>query len=98
LKGWGGDKHYAKKIIFCYFPEDTLPLFKTEHTEGFARAIASQEMEQIESKSEEKCGKSYDNLSIGQRYEVLTEILLEAKKKYLSDLKDLDNALFVKAL
>jgi len=98
LKGWGGDKHYAKKIIFCYFPEDTLPLFKTEHTEGFVKAIASQEMEQIESKSEEKYGKSYDNLSIGQKYEVLTEILLEAKKKYLSDLKDLDNALFVKAL
>jgi hypothetical protein len=98
LKGWGRDKHYAKKIVFCYFPEDTLPLFKTEHAEGFVRAIAPQEIEQIENKSQKKYGKPYDELSVGQRYEILTEILLGLKKKYLNDLKDFNNALFVKAL
>ena len=98
LKGWGEDKHYAKKLIFCYFPEDTLPVFKTEHAEGFVKSIIEEGIEQVESNSKKKYGNSYDNLSIGQKYEILTEILLSTKKKYLDDLKDFNNALFVKAL
>ena len=98
LKGWGRDKHYAKKLIFCYFPEDTLPLFKTEHAEGFVKSIVWGGMEQIESNSEKRYGKSYDNLSVGQKYEILTGILLRTKNKYLGELKNFDNAVFVRTL
>jgi len=28
LSGWGGDRHYAKKLVFCYYPDEVVPIFK----------------------------------------------------------------------
>ena len=77
LKGWGADKHYAKKIIFCYFPEDTLPVFKTAQLEGLVGTLSGGD--QYKSKAT-KYGKSYDDLSVGQKYEILTATFMDIKK------------------
>lgn len=91
---WGGDKHFAKKIIFCYFPEKGIPIFKTEHMEHFVEVLGlAPEKEKI---SNQKFNKSYDSLTLGEKYEVLTDLLLRAKAK--TDLKDKDNAVFARAL
>ncbi|MCM8826886.1 MAG: hypothetical protein NC904_05135 [Candidatus Omnitrophica bacterium] len=94
LKGWGGDKHYVKKLIFCYFSEEILPLFKTKHAEGFVEMLLGGEKYKDKANS---YGMSYDDLTVGQKYEILMESLINIKKN-LSDFKNLDNALFVKAL
>ena len=96
LKGWGGDKHYAKKIIFCYYPDNILPLFKTEHVERFIEIISGNTL--YKNKAYDRYGRSYDDLTKGQKYEILMESLIDIKNVHLNDLKDLDNVLFVRAL
>ena len=39
IKFFGGDKNVAKKIIWCYYPHDFLPIFKTDDLEHFARNL-----------------------------------------------------------
>jgi len=74
-----------------------LPIYKTEHVEGLIKPLCHREWNKL-NKSRERYGKSYDGLSVGQRYELLYRDSAEREEKHLSDLKDLDNALFVKVL
>jgi len=91
---WGGDEHYAKKIIFCYFPEKMVPIFNTDHMEHFVDVLGlSDELDRVANR---KFNKSYEELTLGQAYGVLTEILLGAKEK--SILKDKDVVIFSRAL
>ena len=94
ISRWGGDKHFAKKLIFCYFPENTIPIFHSGHMEHFVEALGlSKEKERI---SKSKFNESYEGLSIGQKYEVLTEILLKAKEN--TALKDANISIYSRAL
>lgn len=86
---FGGDKHYAKKIIFCYSPETVLPIFSTEHFKHFASKLGVD----LESKAKEKHEKSYDELSIGQKYELLNDSILGLKGE-IGETKSWDNRWF----
>ena len=35
IKFFGGDKLIIKKILFLYYPDDVIPVFKTKHLEDF---------------------------------------------------------------
>jgi len=93
IKGWGGDKIIAKKVVFCYYPEQVLLIFKTEDLEHFLKNL------NIDFKKEAHSlfGKSYDALSIGQKFELLNNLLISFKNKS-PELKKLDNLLFAKFL
>jgi len=91
---WGGDKHFAKKIIFCYFPEKTIPIFNTNHMEHFVDELGLNE--EREKMSIRMFSRQYDDLTLGQKYEVLTEILLRAKDRTV--LKNANISIFMKAL
>lgn len=72
IRGFGGDKLVAKKIIFCYYPEEMLPIFKTEHLEHFARQLGADYTRDAYN----IYGKSYNMLSTGQKCELLNSVLL----------------------
>lgn len=74
IRGFGGDKLVAKKIVFCYYPERMLPIFKTEHLEHFASQVGAGYVQEAYS----AYGKSYNMLSIGQKCELLNGVLLRA--------------------
>ena len=95
LSGWGGVKHYAMKLIFCYYPEVIIPIFKTEHLEHFVNVLRL--WENIDERARGAFRKEYADLSMGQKYTLLNNILVESKKNR-ADLKDLDNALYMRFL
>lgn len=69
IRGLGGDRHIAKKIIFCFNHEtgEVLPIFKTTHLEHFFTEVVDQP------KSPGRYG------SLGETYEYLTSELLIVK-------------------
>lgn len=73
IKGLGGDRHIAKKIIFCfnYETNKVVPIFKTQDMEYF--------LDKINEKQEYPL--LYDNKSLGEKYEYLTEQILKAKQE-----------------
>jgi hypothetical protein len=79
IKGWGGDRIIAKKILFCYHPEEVLPIFKTEDFEHFARCLDISFQKEVHN----SYGKSYEILSIGQKFEVLNKAFIEFKSSTL---------------
>jgi hypothetical protein len=93
IKGFGGDKTIAKKIIFCYYPEKILPIFKMEDLEHFANQL------QIDFKKSayEFFGKSYEILSLGEKFEHLNNLLLQFKNKE-TEIKSWNNVLFTRFL
>jgi len=93
IKGFGGDRLIAKKIVFLYYPKEVLPIFKTEHLEYFARSLEYN----LDECAKEYWNKSYKDLSIGEKYELLNELLLRIKKS-VDRMKDWDNAYFARFL
>lgn len=93
IKGFGGDKTIAKKIIFCYYPEKIIPIFKTEDLEYFANQLKID----FKKNTYESTGKTYEILSIGQKFEYLNNLLLNFKNNEDS-IKKWDNLLFAKFL
>ncbi len=72
IRGFGGDRLVAKKIIFCYYPEKILPIFKTEHLEHFVRQLLGTDYSRD---AYSVYGKSYDMLTTGEKCEFLNSIL-----------------------
>jgi hypothetical protein len=93
IKRFGGDKTVAKKIIFCYYPEEVLPIFKTEHLEHFATKLKLD----FKKEAHDDYSKSYDVLSVGQKFELLNSIL-SGYRGSIERLKNWDNILFMKFL
>lgn len=93
IKFFGGDKNVAKKIIWCYYPEKFLPIFKTEDLEHFAKTLGLN----YERKAVDVKGLEYEKLSTGQKFELLNEVLLAFKKEH-SEFENWDNALFTRFL
>lgn len=74
IKHLGGDRHIAKKIIFCFNfeTEEILPIFKTSHLEHFLANIVERP----------ECPTNYDSLTLGEKYELLNSEVLKVKMKY----------------
>ena len=89
IKGFGGDRHIAKKILFCYYPERIMPIYKTEDLEEHAEVLGLEYRE----KSYERYKKDYNLLSVGQKFELFNDLFLNFKKQH-SKLKEWDNGLF----
>lgn len=73
IKHLGGDRHIAKKIIFCFNfeTEEILPIFKTSHLEHFLTNIVERP----------EYPTNYDSLTLGEKYELLNSEVLEVKMK-----------------
>ncbi|MFA5072024.1 MAG: hypothetical protein WC511_06780 [Candidatus Pacearchaeota archaeon] len=89
IKGFGGDKHIAKKIISCYYPKEIIPIFKTKDLKNFAEA-ADMDYRGV---AINKYGKEYDSLSPGEKFELLNGLFLSYKNQS-NEFKNWDNALF----
>lgn len=72
IKGLGGDRHIAKKIIFCfnYERDAVVPIFSTSHLEHFLNIIQETSWQPIQ----------YYNMNLGEKYEILTEELIKSKE------------------
>jgi len=92
IKGFGLDKQVAKKIIFCYSPK-ILPIFKTDDLEHFADILDLDYRQEAFN----TYGKDYDILSLGQKFELFNNIILNFKSKN-KILNKWDNAFFSRFL
>ena len=88
IKFFGRDKHLAKKIIFCYNTRKVLPVYKTEHLEHFASLIDPE----FKFK-ENNFQKEYEDLSIGEKFEYLNNIILKFKNEAIKT--EMDNNSFM---
>ena len=93
ISGFGGGKQIAKKILFCYYPDKIIPIFKIEDMEFFCEKL------DIEFRSyvKEKLGTEYEKLSEGKKFEMLNELLLKFKNEK-DWLRNVDNSYFVRFL
>jgi len=91
IRGFGGDKLIAKKILYCYFNEAIIPIFKTEDLEHFCKKLNIN----YEIEATKLYGKPYKNLTTGEKYELLNGLLMEFKRQYFPTL---DNPLFTRLL
>lgn len=78
IKGLGGDRHVAKKIIFLYNKEHVYPIFKTEHFEYFLNELGINRDEIATN----QFAIDYSNLSLGKKFEVLQTGLREFQKRH----------------
>ena len=86
ISGMGGDKHIAKKIIACY-DDNVLPIFKTSDMEYFFNLFVGKQ----------KLPSNYDSMSLGEKYQFLTQSLLGVKESFV-ETKDWDNSYFMRFL
>jgi hypothetical protein len=96
IRGFGGDKLIAKKIVFLYYPDRIIPILKTEHLERIIEGLGVSE-EELERRAEGSYKKGYDDLTLGERYELLNRVLLEFKGS-MEEFKGWDNAYFMRFL
>ena len=88
---WGGNKIVAKKIIFCYYPDEIVPIFNTKHAEKVAKKFGINYKEE----AEKRYKKNYKKLSTGEKSELLNELFMEYKEKELGLKRNrFDNVLF----
>lgn len=92
IAGFGGEnRQILKKIVNTYYPELTLPIFNTEHMEGFARYLRLDK----DSVSNEIYGRRYASLrGPGEIWHVLSEALIRERNEN-SHLKNEDNHYFM---
>jgi hypothetical protein len=86
ISGMGGDKLIAKKIITCY-NDNVLPIFRTADLEHFFNLLVGRQ----------KFPSNYDNMSLGEKFQFLTQALLNIKDSF-TETKEWDNAYFMRFL
>lgn len=74
------DRILPKKIIAYYYPKEVIPIFKTKHLREFIEILGA-EWERKE-RAKEHYGKDFKHLSLGQKHEILNNLLLDFKDKY----------------
>lgn len=94
ISGFGGDKHIAKKIISLYNPEETLPFFKTSILEDILSKTLNITRELWDQRAKIKFKNPYSKLSVGEKYEILTELALEWKNSH-EPFKNWSNVKFI---
>jgi len=80
IKFFGGDKHIAKKIVYCYYPEKVIPIFKTEELEHFCSTVGIDD-KALKTASVAKFGRDYENLNVGEQWQILNASFLELKSR-----------------
>ena len=90
---FGGERQIAKKIIFCYYPDKMIPVFRNEDMRIFCENFEID----YDRMSKEKFNEAYEDLTIGNKYELLNELLLNFKDG-ISWLKGIDNVYFMRFL
>ena len=90
IKRFGGDRHIAKKIISTYYPQEVIPIFKTQDLEHFSKELELG----VEGKALDQFDLPYDALSIGEKYQLFNDLLLDIKKEF-EKTREWDNAYFM---
>jgi hypothetical protein len=93
---FAGDRHVAKKIVHCYYPERVIPIFKTEELKHFCEELGIGENE-IRTESLAEFGKDFEKLSVGQQWQVLNTLLIDFKSKH-KETQTWDNLYFANFL
>jgi hypothetical protein len=75
IHGLGADRHIAKKIIYLFNSDRTFPIYSTQQMEQFLTLLGID----FKSNSQSRYSKQYQLLTVGEKYELLTEMLLRAK-------------------
>ena len=86
IKGFGGDRHIAKKIIYLYNHEEAFPIYKTEDLKQFVEELGGRPEEE----AEKRIRKPFEQLTVGEKWQLLTELLAEIREG-ASELRELDN-------
>ena len=74
----GEDRQIAKKIVATYYPDETLPIFSTSHLEHFVSYLGMRAARDDLARA--KYDRPYgDMLTVGQKWELLSEVLLAEK-------------------
>ncbi|MEM2910138.1 MAG: hypothetical protein QXO01_03625 [Nitrososphaerota archaeon] len=81
LKGWGGDKHYVKKLLFIYYPDQVMPTFKTDILEMQLNWLGLFEEAKLESRK--RHDEDLNALSVGKKFELYNELILKSLKDVL---------------
>ncbi len=84
ISGMGGDRVIPKKIITSY-DDKVIPIFKTEDMEYFHSQLVG------------PFSSSYDSLTLGQKYELLTQALIKEKQSH-TETKEWGNAYLMRFL
>jgi len=82
IRGMGGDKILAKKIICCY-NNDILPIFRTEDLEFFFKKLTKSGLP-----------SSYYSMSLGEKYQFLNQELSKVKEN-CAETKNWDRVFFM---
>jgi hypothetical protein len=80
FRGFGGDRHIAKKIIALLYPEHVLPIFSTKHFENFALKLRVD----LNAMVREVFQKDYENATVGEKFESLNLALSRWRDKHAS--------------
>jgi hypothetical protein len=87
----GGDRVVVKKIVETYFPDMVMPIFRQSDMEHFVEYLGrTAEIDKL-------ANDRYDSMSVGQKFELVSQILL-ASKKHLAALEKEDNYYFMYVL
>lgn len=88
ISGFGSDKNIAKKIIFLYNQNRVFGIYKTEYLEHFAMKIMADFRSRFNT-----FNKKYDDLTLGEKFEYLNDIILNFKTDVVKT--DMDNVSFM---
>lgn len=80
-------------MVFCYYPDKIVPIFRTEDLEHLAHKLGIDK----ENESKTKYSTPYVNPTLGQKYELLNSLILNLKQR-IPELKDWDNARYMRFL
>jgi len=89
---WGGDRIIVKKLVSLYDPDRAVPMLSTNYIEKVVEALKIGEL--LEEESKKMFGKSYEGLSVGERYEVFSKVMIDVKDA-VPELKDKSNVLLM---
>jgi len=71
FRGFGGDRHIAKKIVTFLYPDKVLPVFRTAHFEHFASGLG----QDPNRATKQLFNKDYENSSVGEKFEALNHLI-----------------------
>lgn len=96
LKGWGGDKHYVKKLLFIYYPEKLIPTFKTELLEDKVNGLGLSD--KAEDEAQRRFNERLENLTVGKKFEIYNEIFVNFVKSILPSNYEMDTCAIARLL
>lgn len=93
IKFWGGERQQAKKILFCYYPEEIMPISSQAHLINIGKILALD----YEGEAKNRFGEEFTALTVGKQFDVLNKALNDFKAN-TDVLRTWDNAYFMRFL